>query len=134
MDRALLSELRLNHKYWPQIIQLFQNVIENSPSHQQKIVSPMKALTGIQSSPPISTFLRSMDSNHVTLTEMQRENGINIDILVLFRDNVPPVVSNSTKTQSGLICICKYKYNLGKFWEGNFVYKATISDKYICCV
>lgn len=54
--RAFISELPLDHGGWPDLLPLVQSAIDNAPSLQRAIFPSVTAMTGIVTSPPISTF------------------------------------------------------------------------------
>lgn len=56
---AMVSELRLDHDDWPDLLPLVQSAIDNISSLQQAGESTITAMTGLAATPPISTFYHS---------------------------------------------------------------------------
>lgn len=79
--RAVVSELRLDHSYWPDLLPLVQSAIKNAPSPQCGNVSPVTAITVLVSTPPIATFYRSRTQTAVTISELNREHALNVEEL-----------------------------------------------------
>lgn len=90
--RALLSELQLCHDGWSQLVAIFQSAMNNVPSPLHNNVTSITASTGRQLSTPISTFLKTWDFKTLTNTEAQQEKAINITDLIMFMDQVHPIV------------------------------------------
>ena len=73
VSRSVLSELQLSPDVWPDLLPVFQSVINNSLSPQRNYIAPITSFTGQQPSPPILTFLCSETATPITISIVQRE-------------------------------------------------------------
>lgn len=67
ISRALLSELQMQPTSWPDLLPLFQNALNNSPSPASQNIAPITAFTGLKPSPPITTFMRTDTGKPMTV-------------------------------------------------------------------
>lgn len=90
--RALLSQLQLHHHDWSKPVLLFQSALNNAQKQQRNNVSPITAFNGCPPSPSISTFLRSLDSKSITLTDAKNRKPFNISTWTAFMGDLHSMV------------------------------------------
>lgn len=93
--RATLSDLKMYHKEWTDLIPIIQLVLNNSPSPQRGNVCPVTTFMGLEPTPPINTFLHTKTAKTVTLTEAQAEAALNVKELLKLRDELHLRVQSS---------------------------------------
>lgn len=119
--RALLSETQRPKNEWPQLLPIFQSVINNSPSPVRNNIAPITAFTGAPTSRPIDTFIRTTDSSVVTITDLLRERTVNVDNLISHMDQLHPVIQLQLQQQRAQSRSVRSRGELANFTEGDFV-------------
>ena len=135
VSRSVLSELQLSPDVWPDLLPVFQSVINNSLSPQRNNIAPITAFTGQQPSPPILTFLRSETATPITISIAQREKTLNVDSLVSFMDKLHPLIQSSLSENRRRIRDASSNGKLPNFIEGDFVLVARdefFEDEKLC--
>lgn len=77
---------------FPQLLPIFQIIINKSPSPTRNNIAPIPAFTGYHPSSPIDTFIRTTDSSVVTVTDLQREHTLHVHNFISHMDQLHPVI------------------------------------------
>jgi hypothetical protein len=116
-----MSELELRPEEWPDILPLLQSALNNAHSPQRGTISPVTAFTGMDSTPPISTFLRSNTTTPVPLTDVQRERALNISALQDHVADLQRVVQQTVADNRRRAREAASRGELPRFSEGDYV-------------
>lgn len=119
--RSKSSELQMRPNEWPDLLPLVQSVLNNAPSPQRANVSPVTAFTGMEASPPISTFIRSSTTTPVTVREAQQERLSSIYDLRKTIDDLHPIVQDAVQSNRRRIRESQSAGKLPNFAAGDFV-------------
>lgn len=119
--RSVVSELRLDHGEWPDLLPLVQSALNNAPSPQRANVSPVKAMTGLEPSLPIRTFYRSSSLKSIMLNELESERALIVEKLAQLVCELHPAVQDSLQRKREDGRKSASKGNLPNFMEGDFV-------------
>jgi len=119
--RSVVSELQMDLKEWPDLMPLVQSALNNAPSPQRGNVAPITAFTGMEPSPPIATFLRTVTTKPVTLSEVQRERAINTEALTARVAELHPLVEETVRNNRQKSRDSASRGTLPNFEEGDFV-------------
>lgn len=76
--RAMISELQMDNKEWPDLIPIAQSVLNNSPSPQGGNVCPIIAFIGREPTSAMRTFLQTSTTTPVTVSAVQMESTANV--------------------------------------------------------
>ena len=121
MLRSLLSELQMNPKEWTDLIPVVQSALNNALSPQRKNTAPITAFTGLDATPTISTFFRTMTTTTVEINEAARERMTNIDNLRKKMDELHPIIDEAVINSRSRQREKMSKGQLPNFSEGDFV-------------
>ena len=119
--RAVLSELQMLPAEWPDLLPLVQSSLNQSPSPQRRNYAPVTAFTGLEPTPPISTFLRSSTADTVSVDDIRLETLINIESLKDLVATLHPVVQVSVANNRQRARDAMGRGELPNFTEGDFV-------------
>lgn len=119
--RSITSELQLRPDEWPDLLPLVQSVLNNAPSPQRGNISPVTAFTGMDASPPIATFYRSITSTTISISDLQSERAFNVEALRSKIAQLHPVVQDALKSNRERIRDSRSRGSLPNFTEGDFV-------------
>ena len=100
---------------------LVQSALNNAPSPQRGNVAPITASTGMEPSPPLATFLRTVTTKPVTLSEVQRERAINTEALTARVAELHPLVEETVRNNRQKSRDSASRGTLPNFEEGDFV-------------
>lgn len=119
--RAIASELRMRPEEWPDLLPFVQSVLNNTPSPHRGNICPIKAMTGLEPTPPIKTFYRSSTLACVSVPDIVQERAINSKRLLDIIAELHPIVHNALHEHRK-----RHRDNLAKgtlpnFTEGDFV-------------
>lgn len=87
----------MDHEEWTYLVPIFQPVLNNSPTPQRGNVCSITAFMGRPPNPPIKTFLCTITSEIVTLTEAQAESALNIVKLLKLCDELYSAYSQACR-------------------------------------
>ena len=79
--RSIVSELQMRFEEWPDLLPVVQSALNNGPSPQRRDISPITSFLGRDPTPPIGTFLRTKNTETVTLGDGDRERMLNVSLL-----------------------------------------------------
>lgn len=119
--RALLSELQLRPDQWPDLIPVFQSVLNQSPSPQRNNVAPITAFTGLPPTPPIATFMSSDTARPVTIAEVIQRRALDVHALQERMQALRPVVESSLQANRARARTAAERGELANFTEGDYV-------------
>lgn len=119
--RALISELQLNNKSWPDIIPLIQSAINHAPSATSNNTCPITAFTGMPAYPPIKSFIRSDMAKQVNVSDVIYNRAMQVTQLQKFMDDLNPVIQTSLSDNRKRIRDHMSRGNLPNFQEGDYV-------------
>lgn len=119
--RSVCSEMQLRPEEWTDLLPLVQSALNNAPSPQRGNIPPLTAFTGLNPTPPISTFIRTSTCATVALSELQRERALNISILQSKMADLHPIVQGSVQSGREKTRKTMSRGVLPKFSEGDFV-------------
>ena len=105
----------------PQLVPIFQSALNNQTSPQRQNVAPITAITGRQSSNPVTTFLRCTDCHPISVTAAQLEAAVNVADLVNYMDSLYPLVHDHMQKERERIRDARGKGQLSNFPEGDYV-------------
>lgn len=119
--RSITSELLLRPEEWPDLLPIVQSALNNAPSPQRRNIPPVTAFTGLDSSPPIATFIRSSTTTPMTISDVARERAVNLYALQTKIAELHPLVQESLESSRKRIRESSSRGKLPKFAEGDFV-------------
>lgn len=122
--RSIVSELRMDFADWTSIIPIIQSVLNQSPSPHRSNNSPVTVFMGIEPTPPIKTFIRSVDGNPVTLTDVKLELSTNTRKLMECVAELHPFISDVVRSNRAKSRKTVSKGELPNFVEGDYVFVA----------
>lgn len=73
--RSVVSELQMQPKEWTDLVPLIQSVLNNAPSPQRRNITPITAFTGMDPTPPVSTFILSSTCAPVLVSDTARAHS-----------------------------------------------------------
>lgn len=79
--RSVTSKLQMIPVTWLDLLLLVQCVLNNALSSQLAGITPVKAFTGMDPTPLISTFIRSSDHSSRSVAEVNRERNFQTEEL-----------------------------------------------------
>lgn len=79
---AVIYELQMREKDWPQLFPLFQFSLDNTPSPQRKHIAPIAMFKSGLAPSAVSTILCSSDCQLLSLKETQLNADLNVSKLV----------------------------------------------------
>ena len=119
--RALTSELRLEFQEWPDLVQVVQSVLNNSPSPQRRDIAPVTVFTGLPAKTPVTTFLRSSTQKIMSVQQAQHESALNLGKTKQLLDELHPVVANTLAANRARARKSAERGELPRFAKGDFV-------------
>lgn len=93
--RPITSDLQIRSEEWPDLLPVVQSVLNNSPSSQRGDIAPVKAFTGMDATPPISTFLRSSTLQIMTVQQVCEERFQHVKELQKVLEDLHTLVQES---------------------------------------
>lgn len=93
--RSIASEFRIRAAEWPDLLPFVKSVLINTHSAQRAGISPVKAFTGLDATPPIATIYRSSFSATVSMSDADRERILNCRHLCRVLTDLRPVVQST---------------------------------------
>lgn len=118
---AFLSELLFPKTQWPDLLLIFQSVLNKSPSPQRRNICPITACTGLTLIPPISTFLSSHSAKPAAASEAIMERTMDVNTLQQRVEALHLIVETSLKTNRERSRLTAKWGELTNFTIGNFV-------------
>lgn len=97
--RAILPELKMDHKEWPDIVGEVQSALNCAPSVQRGGHAPVTIFTGMEASNPVSTFKRQTTSTVNNIDLAKEEIKKNIAGVKTAVDDLHPIVQTCLHTQ-----------------------------------
>lgn len=119
--RSVISELGMNFEEWTDLVPLVQSALNQAPAPQRGNVSPITAFTGLDPTPPVSTFLRSSTVSPITVTALQQERALNISNLLTAVAELHPTVQDTVQENRKRKRESMSKGRLPNFTEGDYV-------------
>lgn len=91
---AVASELQICPGEWSDLLYLVQSAVNKLPSPARASIFPIKALVGMDSSWPITTFNRSFESIRLAFSDVMRERTIYVETVCNLVDGFHPLVQD----------------------------------------
>ena len=79
--RSIVSELQTKFEDWPDLLPVVQSALNNAPRPQRGNISPITGFLSRDPTPPIGTFLRTKNTETVTLEDVDRERMLHVSLL-----------------------------------------------------
>ena len=78
---SIVSELQMKFSEGPDLLPLVQSALNNAPSPRRGNILPITGFLGRDPKPRIGTFLRTKNTETVTLEDSDRERMLNVSLL-----------------------------------------------------
>lgn len=120
-SRALVSELQMDFKEWPDLLPILQSALNNSPSPIRGSIAPITAFSGMESTPTILTFLRTSTVTSIKMKAAHRERVLNNAYLKARCAELHPIVNNALQQNRHSSRTRASRGELANFSIGDFV-------------
>lgn len=121
MFRSIMSELELPVNEWTDIVPVVQSALNNAPSPQRGGLCPITIFTGLEPSPPVSTFKRSATDTIISVDEAVNERLQNMSTVQDLLSELHPIVANTLEKNRQRARTAASKGTLPNFVEGDYV-------------
>lgn len=116
--RSVVSEFWFKHEEWPDVLSLVQSALNNTPSKHRAGVPPIKAMTGLDPTPPIKTFFRSSTLKAMSIPDVQLERALNVKKLSELVGKLHHIVQDSLqKNRKDKRILPRRGFYLNLWWE-----------------
>lgn len=122
--RAVISELRMDFKDWPDLVQIIQSTLNSTEAPHRAKIAPVTAFTGMVATPPVSNFIISTTAKPVTLSKVQREIILTCSELKKKMADLQPLLDQKLQHNRKTSRNTASKVQLPNFTEDYFVLMA----------
>lgn len=119
--RALLSELQMLFKEWSDLLPVIQSILNNAPSSNRRIVSPLTAFSGMEPSPSMAPFSRTTTLATMSINKALMERSVNFMALKERVSELQPLVQSAVSNNSASSHNRASNGQLPNFSRGDFV-------------